>query len=181
MTHFLVYRSVVGTVVLMTVKNTSTATKAGLLFSYYLVLSFWGAATLCMSLLTRNVGGQTKKTTATAINFILWATGNAIGMYIVLLSFVNQMFFAHVYSNASTGPQVFQSNDAPRYIKGFTAHMVCYACLIAVQLALRWHLKRQNAIKAQILATQEDKQDSELTHSFDDLTDIQNPNFVYIY
>ncbi|KAG2174789.1 hypothetical protein INT43_005851 [Umbelopsis isabellina] len=149
--------SVVGTIVLMTVKNTSTATKAGLLFSYYLVLSFWGAATLCMSLLTRNVGGQTKKTAATAINFILWATGNAIG------------------------PQVFQSNDSPRYIKGFTAHMVCYACLIAVQLALRWHLKRQNAIKAQILATQEDKQDSELTHSFDDLTDIQNPNFVYIY
>lgn len=64
----------------MTVQNTSMSTKVGLLLSYYLVLSFWAASTLCMSLLTRNVGGQTKKATATAINFILWATGNAIGM-----------------------------------------------------------------------------------------------------
>lgn len=97
--------------------------------------------------------------------------------FVVRLS-INVLAHAHRFS---IGPQVFQSNDSPRYIKGFTAHMVCYACLIAVQLALRWHLKRQNAIKARILASQEDKQDSELTHSFDDLTDIQNPNFVYIY
>jgi hypothetical protein len=63
----------------MTVENTSMSTKVGLLLSYYLTLSFWATATLSMSLLTRNVGGQTKKAAATAINFILWATGNAIG------------------------------------------------------------------------------------------------------
>lgn len=45
--------SYVGTIVLMTVPNTSTATKAGLLISYYIVLSFWAAQGLGMSLLSR--------------------------------------------------------------------------------------------------------------------------------
>jgi hypothetical protein len=48
-----VRRSYVGTIVLMTVPNNSTATKAGLLFSYYIVLSFWAAQGLGMSLLSR--------------------------------------------------------------------------------------------------------------------------------
>jgi hypothetical protein len=46
-------RSYVGTIVLMTVPNNSTATKAGLLFSYYIVLSFWAAQGLGMSMLSR--------------------------------------------------------------------------------------------------------------------------------
>jgi hypothetical protein len=45
--------SYVGTIVLMTVPNKTTATKAGLLISYYIVLSFWAAQGLGMSLLSR--------------------------------------------------------------------------------------------------------------------------------
>ena len=63
----------------MTVVNTNTATEAGLLFSYYICLSFWAAQTLGMSMLTRNVGGETKKSVARAMNFIAWAAGNAAG------------------------------------------------------------------------------------------------------
>lgn len=63
----------------MTVENTSTATEAGLLFSYYIVLSFWAAQGLGMSLLSRNVAGQTKKSVAVTMNFVAWAAGNAIG------------------------------------------------------------------------------------------------------
>lgn len=63
----------------MTVINTDTATKAGLLMSYYMVLSFWAAQTLGMSMISRNIGGQTKKTVVVAANFIAWSTGNAIG------------------------------------------------------------------------------------------------------
>ena len=48
-----VFRSYIGTIVLMTVPNNSLATKAGLLFSYYIVLSFWAAQGLGMSLLSR--------------------------------------------------------------------------------------------------------------------------------
>lgn len=73
------HSAIVGTVVLMTVENTTLATKAGLLFSYYICLSFWATSTLSISLLSRNVGGQTKKSVAVAINFIFWAAGNAVG------------------------------------------------------------------------------------------------------
>lgn len=65
----------------MTVENTNTATEAGLLFSYYIVLSFWAAQGLGMSLLSRNVAGQTKKSVAVTMNFVAWAAGNAIGKF----------------------------------------------------------------------------------------------------
>lgn len=68
----------------MTVENTSTATEAGLLFSYYIVLSFWAAQGLGMSLLSRNVAGQTKKSVAVTMNFVAWAAGNAIGKFFFL-------------------------------------------------------------------------------------------------
>lgn len=73
------HRAIPATVVLMAVENTTLATKAGLLFCYYLALSFWATSTLAISLITRNVGGQTKKTVAVAVNFVFWAAGNAIG------------------------------------------------------------------------------------------------------
>lgn len=63
----------------MTVQNTNVATKAGLLLSYYITLSFWAAQTLTLSLISRNIAGQTKKSTVIAANFIAWAIGNAIG------------------------------------------------------------------------------------------------------
>lgn len=65
----------------MTVKNTSKATEVGLLISYYIVLSFWAAQGLGMSMLSRNVAGQTKKSVSVAMNFVAWATGNAIGKH----------------------------------------------------------------------------------------------------
>lgn len=74
----------------MTVENTDTATQAGLLFSYYICLSFWAAQTLGMSMLTRNVGGMTKKTVVTAMNFVSWAAGNAAGPQVCILSFNSQ-------------------------------------------------------------------------------------------
>jgi hypothetical protein len=70
----------------MTVKNTDTATKAGLLISYYIVLSFWAAQTLAMSMLSRNVGGQTKKSIVVTLNFVSWCTGNAIGLWPSIIS-----------------------------------------------------------------------------------------------
>lgn len=72
-------RSFIGTIVLMTVDNTTTATKAGLLISYYITLSFWSAQTLALSMISRNIAGATKKSTVVAATFISWAAGNAIG------------------------------------------------------------------------------------------------------
>lgn len=63
----------------MTVENTTLATKVGLLISYYITLSFWSAQTLALSMVSRNIAGQTKKATVVAATFISWAAGNAIG------------------------------------------------------------------------------------------------------
>jgi hypothetical protein len=56
----------------MTVRKTGKASEAGLLISYYIVLTFWAAQTLSMSLLTRNIAGQTKKSVVVAMNFVAW-------------------------------------------------------------------------------------------------------------
>lgn len=63
----------------MTVPLNNTAQKVGLLICYYITLSFWSAQTLALSMVSRNIGGQTKKTVVVAMNFIIWSTGNAIG------------------------------------------------------------------------------------------------------
>lgn len=65
----------------MTVPLDSPAQRAGLMISYFITFSFWSAQTLSLSLISRNVAGQTKKSVAIAVNFIIWATGNAIGKY----------------------------------------------------------------------------------------------------
>ncbi|KAM0453553.1 hypothetical protein ACHAPV_008887 [Trichoderma viride] len=60
------------------IQNTKSQ-KIGLVVCYNITMSFWAAQTLALSLLSRNVAGQTKKSVAVALNFIFWATGNAIG------------------------------------------------------------------------------------------------------
>jgi hypothetical protein len=86
--------SFAGTIVLLTVKNTTLATKVGLLISYYIALSFWAAQTLGMSLLSRNVGGQTKKSIVVTCNFVSWCVGNAIG------EFKLRSLLRHILTNA---------------------------------------------------------------------------------
>lgn len=150
--------SFIGTIILMTVNNTSRQNQIGLLISYYITFSFWSAQTLSLSMISRNVAGQTKKTTVIACNFIAWATGNAIG------------------------PQVFLSWNAPRYFIAFAVHLGCYSLLLLVIATLRWHLLQQNRKKDELAAAGvHEARDENMTHAFDDLTDRENPNFRYIY
>jgi hypothetical protein len=142
----------------MTVLNTNKSTQVGLLISYYLTLSFWSAQTLSLSLISRNIAGQTKKTTVVACNFIAWAAGNA------------------------AGPQVFLKWDSPRYFVAFATHLGCYTILVIVIITLRWWLMRQNAKKDALAAAGiSEAKDENLVHAFDDLTDRQNLNFRYMY
>lgn len=140
--------SIIGTIILLTVQNDGKlATRVGLLISYYICLSFWACATLGLSLVSRNVAGQTKKSVVIATNFVAWAVGNSIG------------------------PQVFLAWDKPRYRIAFTTHMCCYIALILNLVFLRWHYTRQNRLKAEKIAGGLAVKDEKLTHSFDDLTD----------
>lgn len=105
-----------------------------------------------MSMLTRNVGGQTKKSVCITMNFLAWCAGNA------------------------TGPQVFFDGDAPRYVKALSIHLGCYSVLVAVILFLRWNLVHRNNKK-----DREFGKETTAAHGFDDLTDRENPNFRYVF
>jgi sugar phosphate permease len=150
--------SFVGTILLMTIPNDTRAQHIGLLICYYITLSFWSAQTLGLSMMSRNVGGQTKKTVVVAVNFIFWSAGNAIG------------------------PQVFLSKDAPKYFTAFATHLGCYSLLVLVLLYFRWHLVRQNKKRdAMAAAGVSEAKDERMVHAFEDLTDRENPNFRYVY
>lgn len=166
--------SFVGTIVLMTVANTNTATEAGLLISYYICLSFWAAQTLAMSMLTRNVAGQTKRSVAVAMNFIAWAAGNAIGKFHVAANVMAELI-------VSVGPQVFLSWDAPRYFIAFSTHLGCYTLLVLVILLLRWHLRRQNKQRDRLAAEGvSEAKDENHTRAFEDLTDQRKSCVLFV-
>ncbi|KAJ5288717.1 MFS general substrate transporter [Penicillium angulare] len=148
--------NIAGTAVLMAVPI-SSSTKIGLLIAYWCTLSFWGTTVLLMSLLSRNVAGQTKKSVSTASLFLAWAVGNMIG------------------------PQVFQSKDAPRYFTCFSVHMGCYVGIIILLAILRWHLKRQNMKRDLLQENDSRASEANLDNAFDDLTDRENPSFRYQY
>ncbi|AOA61286.1 Allantoate permease [Komagataella phaffii CBS 7435] len=157
--------SIIGTVVLMTVTIDGYDTdsydyklrRGVLLFCYYLTLSFWGVANLGLSLLSRNIAGQSKKSFCTAFNFVGWAVGNCVG------------------------PQVFRAQDAPRYLTAFGTHMGCYAALITLLVFMRLWLMRENYRKEKMIERGEALRDEHLKHAFEDLTDRENVNFRYAY
>jgi hypothetical protein len=142
----------------MTVSPDTLTQQVGLLICYYITLSFWSAQTLALSMLSRNIGGQTKKSVAVATSFIIWATGNAIG------------------------PQVYLAWDAPRYHIAWSTHLGCYSLLVIVIVSLRFYLVAQNRKKDELAAAGvQEANDDTLAHAFEDLTDKENPNFRYVY
>ncbi|KAF7588122.1 hypothetical protein BBP40_006155 [Aspergillus hancockii] len=150
--------SYIGTIVLMTVENKNMSTKVGLLISYYITLSFWSAQNLCLSMVSRNIAGATKKSTVVAATFVSWAVGNAIG------------------------PQVFLDNDKPRYFTAFGVHLGCYTAMTLAVIFLRFYLIGQNKKKERLLREAGvDPNAENLTHAFEDRTDQENLHFRYIY
>lgn len=123
------------------------------------------------SLISRNIAGQTKKSTTLALTFVFWAAGNM------------------------AAPQIFQKSDAPRYRKGFTAHFCLYALFNIFLVVMRILLVRRNKAKENTVAeitpvdqdtsaTEQDgdgKPTGEVSHSnaFADMTDKENPAFRY--
>ncbi|KAM5344249.1 hypothetical protein ACJ41O_012786 [Fusarium nematophilum] len=149
--------SFVGTILIMTVPNTNFSTSVGLLICYYITLSFWSAQTLGLSMMSRNVAGQTKKTFVIANNFIWWSAGNA------------------------AGSQVFLAKEAPKYHTAFASHLGCYGALVLILLYFRWHLTRENNRRdAMAAAGNREAADERMVHAFEDLTDRENPNFRYV-
>jgi hypothetical protein len=133
---------------------------------------------MIFSLISRNVAGQTKKSLTLTMTFVYesnpfcqvqslttcsaWAAGNM------------------------TAPQIFQSGDAPRYTKGFTAHFCLYGVFNATLVVTRLLISRRNAQKRAAMTTGElagpEVGDVKITHAFafEDLTDRENGEFRYV-
>ncbi|OWT36143.1 hypothetical protein C362_06177 [Cryptococcus neoformans Bt1] len=146
-----------GTIVLLTVEQ-NDKTKGGLVAAFYLMQLFGACYPAVLMLLSRNSAGQTKKSITYAVTFIGWSSGNAIA------------------------PQIFQSKWAPRYLHSLHIHLALYGCFIITALLTRTLLWRRNK---KTLAAKEARRAAEgegfieNLHAFEDLTDLENPDFVY--
>ena len=138
--------TIAGTIVLM-ILPFEHSKRVGLLFAYYFMISFWACSGLALSLVTRNVAGQTKKSVVIAINFVFWATGNSIG------------------------PQVFRSQDAPRYWLALAIILGCFCLLEVTLFFLRFYYLWQNKRRDGKIARGEAVADDLYTTSFEDMTD----------
>ena len=138
--------TIAGTVVLLIVPFEKQK-RVGLLMAYYIMISFWACSGLALSLVTRNVAGQTKKGIVVAINFVFWATGNAIG------------------------PQVFRSKDAPRYFLALAIILGCFVLLEVTLFFLRTYYLWQNRRRDGKIERGEVVADALYAQAFEDVTD----------
>ncbi|KAF2967771.1 hypothetical protein GQX73_g5829 [Xylaria multiplex] len=127
--------------------------RGGRLAGYYLYSSGSTGFVCVLSLISSNIAGWTKKTTAAAMYLIAYCVGNIIG------------------------PQVFQSGDAPAYHTAITVVLVSFIIAYLHMVFIYFWCRRQNSINASIRAapgyTKVEGQE------FMDLTDRENPEFVY--
>ncbi|KAL4869462.1 hypothetical protein BDV12DRAFT_196306 [Aspergillus spectabilis] len=157
--HLWTFPAIAGTAVIYSISPTNS-TRVGLLIAFYCTQFILAEGNLLFSLISRNVAGQTKKSTVLALTFIAWAAGNA------------------------TAPQIFQSSDAPRYAKGFTAHFCLYGLCNVLLFLLRGVYMRRNKVRnaARDGVGEEGIQEGERhANAFLDLTDRENGEFVYVY
>jgi hypothetical protein len=99
-----------------------------------------------------NVGGYTKRTTATAFVFLAYCIGNIIG------------------------PHGFIGSEAPIYQTGCKLIIGCVAGQVVLAIALRFVLIRRNRLRDEQGPVIEDE-----NAVLQDLTDFENPNFRYSY
>jgi len=92
----------------------------GLLFAYYLLGAFVGSLVMSLQMPSTNLGGYTKRVTATALVFLGYCIGNIIG------------------------PHTFLADEAPIYPTGCKIIISCACIQFALAVFLRCLLIRRN-------------------------------------
>ncbi|EFY94920.1 MFS transporter [Metarhizium robertsii] len=155
--------------------------RAVLLAGYYIISFYPGISPLIYSWSGQNTAGDTKRKVTTAMLFIGASAGNVIG------------------------PQLFKPSEKPRYDRGLRTNLALFvvlAVLIVLGMVLIRILNARQAAKRRELGKSENVkdlsmqkgagQDSEvLNHveesetvgdkAFDDVTDMKNEDFIYVY
>ncbi|KAI1261371.1 major facilitator superfamily domain-containing protein [Xylariaceae sp. FL1019] len=170
----------VGTVLMLAIRRNDD-NKGVLLFGYYLVSCLGAITPLIYTWSAQNTGGDTKKKTTTAVMIVAMCTGNIIG------------------------PQLFSTKDAPLYRPGLIACLVQFVFVGALGLLIPvylMYLNRQHARKREEVGKQVDVMDASMRRQKDaqaevgqkeelrgveddlglqDLSDLRNEDFIYVY
>jgi ACS family allantoate permease-like MFS transporter len=127
---------------------------SGRLAGYYLTQASPTPFVCLLSLISSNVAGYTKKTTVAALYLIAYCAGNIIG------------------------PQTFRVKDKPNYRPAEITIVVCWAACLVDLVLIWWWYRRQNKSKSGVKSGVGYSKVEGM--EFMDLTDRENPEFLYI-
>lgn len=108
---------------------------------------------LSWNLLTSNIAGHTKRSTANGLWFIFYAAGNI------------------------AGANIFFAKEKPRYFSALTGLIVCYCGMCVIALFLRQYMWWENKRRDRKFGVGEDEQ--AIQDGFKDQTDMQAKHFRY--
>jgi MFS family permease len=173
--------TIAGVIMLLVIKHT-TANRGPLLVGYYLISMYAGITPLIYAWSAQNTAGETKKKATTAVLFIGQSAGNIIG------------------------PHLYTTSEAPLYHRGLVSNLALFIILLVfiglttIYLMFR---NRQHAVRREELgksaiiidrsmmtareraadngAVAEEVEGYGGEKAFDDITDLKNEDFVYIY
>ncbi|TRM67974.1 major facilitator superfamily domain-containing protein [Schizophyllum amplum] len=158
---FAVTPTIIGAAILVGLNDSGN--KAVLLFAIYIIGTYGSALAAIYSYNASNTSGHTKKNTVNAMTLVSFSVGNIIGT------------------------EIFLAKDAPDYIPGKIAILVLLIASLIIALMLRainlrMNVRRRKALVA--LQTQNGWADADVQrererHAFADLTDKENPYFIY--
>ncbi|WWC85847.1 uncharacterized protein L201_000714 [Kwoniella dendrophila CBS 6074] len=146
--------NIVGTIGLITLKPSNSTRGASIVF-FYLCQFFQSCNPSIFLMLSRNSAGQTKKSITYATTYIAWAGGN------------------------SCASLLFRAQWASRYLPTLYIHLGIYGTFIIVCLTTRVLLVRRNKKKIAAQANEDGTVVTRNERAFEDLTDLQNPDFRY--
>ncbi|WWD08936.1 hypothetical protein V865_007051 [Kwoniella europaea PYCC6329] len=146
--------NIVGTIMLICIAP-GDKTRGVLIFGFYLMQFFQSCNPSIFLMLSRNSAGQTKKSFTYATTYIAWAGGNSVA------------------------PNLFQARWAKRYLPSLYIHLGIYGAFIITCLVTRILLVRRNNKKIAAQTNEDGTVVNFNARAFEDLTDLENPDFRY--
>ncbi|KAI0896276.1 MFS general substrate transporter [Annulohypoxylon nitens] len=135
----------------------------GRLICFYLTGSYQASFVISLSLATSNTGGQSKKMIVAGMIWFGSCVGNIVG------------------------PFFYKVDQAPSYHLGIGSLLVAnvaeFILFFVFRYAFKWENRKKEKIRAALRETGviTDSVDGLNATAFQDLTDKENPNFVYVY
>ncbi|RDL32483.1 putative transporter [Venustampulla echinocandica] len=131
--------------------------KEGLLIGYYLLFAWPTGYALSLAIVGSNTAGHTKKVVTNGFVLAGFCTSNIIA------------------------PQFFLTSQQPRYGLGIGSTIFAFAAMTVTALVFRFYMiwlnKKRAPAREAALATLEGRRET----GFENLTDRENPLFVYVY